>query len=58
MNSESGNYEDINCPDDDQYRVYCDVFDKIYIERFYKIHLKSQTHLDNIREWFQIFLYN
>ena len=33
---------------DDEYRVYCDVSDKLYIERFYKNHLKSQTHTNNI----------
>ena len=28
---ESENYEVIYCPEDDEYRVYCDVCDKSYI---------------------------
>ena len=30
--------------DDGEYRVYCDVCDKLCIQRFYKNHLKSKTH--------------
>ena len=48
MNSE--NQEVLYCPEDDEYRVYCDVCDKLCIERFYKNHLKSQTHINNIRK--------
>ena len=33
-----------------EYRVYCEVCDKLCIERFYKNHLKSQTHINNIRK--------
>ena len=40
----------IYCEDDGEYRVYCDVCDKLYIERFYKNHLKSQTHINNLRK--------
>ena len=40
----------IYCADDDEYRVYCDVCDKLRIQRFYKNHLKSKTHLNNIRK--------
>ena len=29
------NYEVIYCPEDDEYRVYCDVCDKLCIERYY-----------------------
>ena len=36
--------------DDNEYRVYCDVCDNLCIERFFKNHLKSQTHLNNIRK--------
>ena len=36
--------------DDGEYRVYCDVCDSLCIERFYKNHLKSKTHLNNIRK--------
>ena len=39
----------IHC-EDGEYRVYCDVCDNLCIERFYKNHLKSQTHLNNIRK--------
>ena len=37
-------YEVIYCEDDGKIRVYCSVCDKLFIERFYKNHLKSQTH--------------
>ena len=45
MNSD--NQEAIYCEDDGEYRVYCKVCDKLCIERFYKIPLKSGTHLNN-----------
>ena len=45
MNSD--NQEAIFCEDDGEYRVYCDFCDKLCIERFYKSHLKSQTHTNN-----------
>ena len=35
--------------EDDEYRVYCHICDEICVERFYKNHLKSQTHTNNIR---------
>ena len=41
------NYEVIYCGDDNEYRVYCDICDKLCIERFYKNHLKSGTHINN-----------
>ena len=47
---DSENYEVIYCPEDDEYRVYCDICDKLCIQRFYKNHLKSKTHLNNIRK--------
>ena len=40
----------IYCEDDGKYRVYCDVCDSLCIQRFYKNHLKSKTHLNNIRK--------
>ena len=46
MNSE--NYESIYCEDDGEFRVYCAMCDKLCIERFYKNHLKSATHKNNI----------
>ena len=33
-----------------EYRVYCDVCDNLCIERYYKNHLKSKTHINNIRK--------
>ena len=63
MVTDKNNYEVINCPEDDEYRVYCDICENLYIERFYNSHLKSQTHTKNIREreqskkCFQIILY-
>ena len=50
MNSESDNYKVISCADDDEYRVHCDICDKLCIERYYKNHLKSQTHTNNIHK--------
>ena len=50
MDSDNKNYEVINCPEDDEYRVYCDFCDKLCIERFYKNHHKSQTHTNIIRQ--------
>ena len=40
----------IYCEVDEEYRVYCDVGDKLCIEGFYKNHLKSQTDINNIRK--------
>ena len=47
MNSD--NQQVIYC-DDGKYRVYCSIFDNLCIERFYKNHLKSKTHVNNIRK--------
>ena len=47
MNSD--NQQVIYC-EDGEYRVYCKICDKLCIERFYKNHLKSQIHLNNIRK--------
>ena len=44
------NYEVIYCADDDEYIVYCIICDKLCIERYYKNHLKSQTHTNHIYE--------
>ena len=38
------------CEDDGEYRVYCDICDSLCIQRFYKNHLKSKTHINNIRK--------
>ena len=42
------NEENFYCEDDGDYRICCDVCDKLCIEQFYKNHLKSQTHTNNI----------
>ena len=47
---DSEDYKAIYCEDDGEFRVYCDVCDNLCIERFYKNHLKSNTHLNNIRK--------
>ena len=47
MNSE--NQLVIYC-EDGEYRVYCDVCDNLCIERYYKKHLKSKTHINNIHK--------
>ena len=50
MNSDSDNREIIYCVDDDEYRIYCDLCDKLFIERFYKNHLKSRVHNNDIQK--------
>ena len=40
------NYEVIYCPEDDEYRVHCEISNKLCIERDYKNHLKSHTHIN------------
>ena len=30
--------------------LYCDISDSLYIQRFFKNHLKSQTHIKNIHK--------
>ena len=36
--------------DDGEYRSFCDVCNSLCIQRFYKNHLKSKTHINNIRK--------
>ena len=58
---DSDKYEVTYCEDDGEYRVYCDICDKLCIDRFYKNHLKSQTHTNNIHKKhksFQIYQLN
>ena len=47
MDSENIKHEVYYCPENDEYRVYCDICDKLCVERFYKNHLKSGTHTNN-----------
>ena len=44
---DSENQETLYYEDDEEYRVYCDICDKLSIQRYYKNHLKSQTHTNN-----------
>ena len=47
---DSDNYKIIHCPEDDEYRVYCNTCDKLCKERFHKNHLKAQFHTINIHK--------
>ena len=44
------NQEVIYCLEDDEYRIFCDICDRLCTERFYENHLKSQTHTNNFYE--------
>ena len=48
MNSDNNNYEVFQGEDHGKYRVYCDICDKLCIERCYTNHLKSGTPTNNI----------
>ena len=48
--SDNENQLIIYCEDDGEYRVYCDICDNLCIQRFYKTHSKSTTHINNIRK--------
>ena len=39
----------MQCEDDGEFRVYCNICDILCIQRFYKNHLKSQSHTNIIR---------
>ena len=59
MDSDNNTYGGLYCPEDDEYRVNCEICDNLCIERFHKNHLESQTHnnvIRNIKKWFQIVL--
>ena len=50
MDSDNNKYEVIYCPEDAEFRIYCHICDKLCIDRFYKNHLKSQTHKNNFHK--------
>ena len=50
MDSDIKNYDVVYCPEDDEHGVYCEICDKLCIERYYKNHLKPQNHTDNIHK--------
>ena len=41
------NYDIIYYPEDNENRVYCNVCNIFYIDRFFKKHLKSKKHINN-----------
>ena len=41
------NQQVVYCADDEEYRVYCDICDKLCMERYYKNPWKSGTHTSN-----------
>ena len=47
------NQQVIYC-EDGEYRIYCELPDKLCIERYYKNHLISQTNTNNIRKGEQL----
>ena len=44
---DSDKYEVIYWPEDDEYKVFCVISDKLCIERYFKNHPKSGTHTKN-----------
>ena len=50
MDSESNIYEVIYCVEDNEYRVYSEICDKLCIESPFKNHLKSITHKNNFHQ--------
>ena len=40
----------VYCEKDNEFKVYCNICDNFCIQRFFKNHLKSQTHTNNIRK--------
>ena len=48
MDSKNDNLVVFYCADDEEYRVFCNICDKICVERVCKNHLKSQIHTNII----------
>ena len=42
--------EPIHCPEDSDSSIYCNLCDILCIDKYYQNHLKSQTHLNNLRK--------
>ena len=42
--------EPIYCPEDDTCRIKGNVCDKLCIDRYYSNHLKSTTHINNLKQ--------
>ena len=45
-----GENQQVVYSEDGEYRVFCNICDELCIERYYKNHLKSKTHANNIRK--------
>ena len=43
-------YDVTYCADDGEYRVYCEICDKLCFKRYFKNRLKSGTHANNNRK--------
>ena len=46
----SDNHEIIYCTDADENRIYCKSCYELFMERYYKNHLKSGTHINIIHK--------
>ena len=44
------NHEAIYCEDDGEFRVHCNICDLLCIERYYKNHLKSGSHINSFHK--------
>ena len=42
--------EPIFCPEDEIFRTFCAICDKLCIDRYYQNHIKSQTHLKKLKQ--------
>ena len=42
--------EPIFCLEDETFRIFCPICDKLCIDRKYQNHLKSQTHLKKLKQ--------
>ena len=42
--------EPIYSSEDNTYRIYCEICDKLCIDKYYQKHLKSETHLNSFRK--------
>ena len=44
---DGGNQEILYCEDDDEYRIYCEICDKLSSKTHFENHPKSGTHVNN-----------
>ena len=50
MNGDSVDREIVYCADDEDYRLYSNICDKLVIETYYKNHLNSGAHIKSIQK--------